>query len=352
MQRTTDIHEQIAALKAQGYSWAQIGEEVGLSAGAARTRDYEARKKMPTVDPEELQAIRQSAQRTSAPAGVCQPLYRDKSNLDSKWRVMERDSDRRIAKAKLESRFKITLPSDRVSAITFISDNHIAPGTPVAHKRMRLDAELISETNDIHVILGGDSVDNHIKHTAAILAARSQPSDQYEFFQHFLGLIQHRIMVVTSGNHDLWTNQAAGVDMVRWICKEKKLCYAPHEARITCKAGKQTYKVAVRHQYRMNSSFNQTHAVKQWLRNGEELFDIGAVCHHHETAIEEGLAFGQQRWFCRPGSYQITSAYSSQYGYNMAIPTCPSFLVFPTERKIVGTSNIREVPGWLKHYNG
>jgi len=347
MQRTTDIHEQIAALKAQGYSWAQIGEEVGLSAGAARTRHYEARRKVPVIDRSEMQKMRKLAR-----GSITESEWVDDNDIHERWRVAEEDCTRRIQKAMTESQFKCTLPSDRVSAITFASDQHIAPGTPVDLKRIRLDAELIQKTDDVHVVLGGDGVDNHIKHSSAILAARSQPSDQYEFFEYYLEMLKERILVVTSGNHDLWSNQVAGIDMVKWICKSKKLCYAPHEARITLKAGKQEYKVAVRHQYRMNSGFNQTHCVKQWLRNGEELFDIGAIGHHHEAAIEQTPMFGFQRWFCRPGSYQITSSYSAQYGWNMAIPTCPTFLVWPDERRIEGTANIQSVPGLLKHYNG
>jgi hypothetical protein len=347
MQWTDAIDDQVAELKEQGYSWANIGEQVGCTANAARTRHLEVRKKVPVVSRSDLQEMRRAAR-----GEPCVSEYQDDSDIAKKWLAMEEDSERRIAKAKTESRFFKKLPSDRVSAITIVSDQHIAPGTPVAHKRMRLDAELIRDTKDVHVILGGDGVDNHIKHSSAILAARSQPSDQYEFYDYYLELLKERILVVTSGNHDLWSNQVAGIDMVKWICKSKKLCYAPHEARITLKAGKQEYKVAVRHQYRMNSGFNQCHCVKQWLRNGEELFDIGAVGHHHEAAIESADMFGQQRWFCRPGSYQITSAYSSQYGWNMAVPTCPTFLVFPTERKILGFANISEIPRQLKNYNG
>lgn len=272
--------------------------------------------------------------------------------VEQLWKTAELDSEKRIEKASLQNKFSAKFPSNRVSCITFISDQHIAPGTPVDFKRMREDAQLVAKTDDLYAILGGDAVDNHIKHHSAILAARSQPHDQYKLFDFYLQILQHRLLVVTSGNHDLWSNQYAGIDMVGWLSKEKRLAYAPYEARIAIQCGKVEYKAAVRHQYRLNSSFNQTHAVKQWLRLGPEEFDIGCIAHHHEAAMEQFIYRDKVCWGCRPGAYQITSAYSSVYGWNNAMPTCPSFLLFPDERQIIGIHDVRAVPKLLRAYNG
>lgn len=599
------------------------------------------------------------------------------------WEKAERESVEKIDKAKNQGRFSCEFPSDRVVAISFISDQHIAPGTPCDFKRMRSDAELVASTPDLYCVLNGDGVDNHVKHFAAVLHARSTPNDQWLLYEHYLQILSESILVVTAGNHDCldtetevltqdgwksvfelsntdqtvgvnretgcaewqgineiitkqykgkmrsiytnrmslvctpghriltkntrgmkgddvdlpyelinaedfnkgtyvvpcsaksglpeydicddyiklcgiiltdghvtknvggdissfsitqresnvkyvtdlvedlglkhsvstrdrnithicgkelksiqptctvrimagsceklreliptrdhlpqwlnklsdrqfsvfmaaivegdgswashggeksgavyknerfieelqvicathgwstsivsprpgqyklnicnkrehclhpkyhnnwidyegtvwclrvpnenflvrrdgkvhytgncWTNQYAGVDMVSKLARANKFCYAPFEARMNVKHGAVDYKIALRHQYRLNSSFNQNHAVKQWQRLGDEEFDIGCIGHHHEACIEMFMYRAKECWGCRPGAYQITSAYAAQYGYNDAVPTCPSFLLFPDTRKIIGLPNVHDVPAMLKTFNG
>jgi len=267
------------------------------------------------------------------------------------WLRIEEDSARRIEHAKQRGRFRVKL-DDEVVGVSFVSDQHIAPGTPVDHKRMREDAELIAATDGLVACLAGDGVDNHIKHRAAVLAARSQPGDQWQLFEWYLSIFAHKIVAMCSGNHCAWTNQFAGIDMVAKIAKDQRLCYTPDEARIDLVMGEQTYKIAFRHQYRMNSSFNQCHAIKQWFRLGEELFDVGAIGHHHESSIEAFEGHGLTRWACRPGAYQITSAYSRQFGFNDAVPTCPTFLFWKDKRHIIGFRDVRDAVLMLKSLRG
>ena len=294
----------------------------------------------------------QSATRKQTGKVTCLWKGGDKLDMDEAWRKAEVEAIREIDRATKHAKFIATLPSNRVSAITFISDQHIAPGTPCDFKRMRLDAELIAATRDVYAILGGDCVDNHVRHLAAILFSKSRPHEQFLLFEHYLRILKKRILCVTSGNHDLWTIQVAGVDMISWICAQNKLAYAPNEARILVKLGKQEYRIAVRHQYRFNSSFNMGHAVRQWLRMGEEEFDVGCIGHHHEACVEQSMYRGKVVWVCRPGAYQITSGYASQYGHNLSTPTCPTFLLFPDKKRIVGLHDLTDVPKILRCYNG
>jgi predicted phosphodiesterase len=215
-------------------------------------------------------------------------------------------------------------------------------------RRMREDAELIAATDGAYAILGGDMVDNHIKHQSAKLAARSQPHDQWKLCEHYLSIFAEKIIVMIDGNHDKWTDQIAGIDMVNWIARNKRLYYAPDEARIDLTVGKTLYKLAVRHQYRFNSSLNLLHTVKRWWAHGEEPFDIGCIGHHHEAAIETFRFHGATCWGCRPGSYQISSAYSRQFGFNATVPRAPSFILFPDERRILGFPDIRDALKTLK----
>ena len=365
-QWTVEDDYRLRSMKTSGSSWSEISSAMGRSVDSARGRwrNIQHLVGQQQVPAGELQRFSESAARLSGKTVVSESPRNTKRldvkhawidpdlDIDEVWRKAEEDSQQRIEKARNHARFSVQLPSDRVSAISFASDQHIAPGTPVDFKRMREDAELIAETDDLYAILGGDGVDNHVKHISAIIAARSQPSDQYVLYEHYLQILLDSLICVTSGNHDLWSNQYAGIDVVSAICKKKKLAYAPYEARVDVGCGSQKYKVAVRHQYKFNSQMNQTHAVKQWLRLGEDVFDIGCICHHHEAAIEQTMHYNKIVWCCRPGAYQITSAYSQQYGFNASVPTCPTFLVFPDRHHIIGLHSVSDAPKILRAFNG
>lgn len=264
----------------------------------------------------------------------------ESSTPEARWRAAEIDNAEHIRKALLMARFSVELPGEPC-AITFISDQHVSLGNTVDLARMREDAELVASQDGVYAVLGGDACDNHIKHRSAVLAARSQPSDQFELFEWYLSIFAHRVLVAISGNHDLWTNQIAGVDVLGNLLHRNRVCYAPDEALLEIKLGSQTYKVGMRHQYRFNSSFNQTHTVKQWFKNGDYDWDIGCIGHHHVSSVEPFWVHGIERWACRPGSYQITSAYARQFGFGATCPKCPTFVVYPDRREIVGFHDLR-----------
>lgn len=267
--------------------------------------------------------------------------------VEQLWQREEKRGQLAIRRAKEVAQFRFEAPGPHVM-IAVVSDMHIAPGTPVDFRKMRADAELIRDTPGLYCILAGDQVDNHIKHRTAILAARSQPEDQYKLFEYYLGIIASKCLVVTSGNHDDWTNNFAGVDVLGRIVRDRRVFYSPDEAWLEVKVGAQNYVVAVRHQYRFGSSFNQTHTVKQWLRMGPREFDVGVIGHHHEAAIEQCIYRDRFRWVARPGSYQITSAYSRQLGFNHAIPTCPTFLFHGDDHDITGWKSVEAMARSLK----
>ncbi len=288
----------------------------------------------PTVG-QQFKAEVEAMQRAAVEGG-----YDDDEPPELVWKREEEKAARKIRKAAEAGVFRWHAPGPHL-LLSFVSDQHIAPGTPVDFKAMREDAELIRATPHCYAILGGDGIDNHIKHRAAVMAARSQPEDQYQLFEYYLRILADKSLLMVSGNHENWTTAFAGVDMLGRVARDQRLCYAPDEAFLEISVGTQTYRVAVRHQFRMNSSFNQTHAVKQWLRLGEREFDIGCIGHHHEHAVEAFVYRGKVCWGCRPGSYQITSAYSRAYGYNASIPTTPTFMIRGDRREITGFSTLR-----------
>ena len=103
------------------------------------------------------------------------------------WARAEVDGKKRIDKAVKRGRFKVDFNKGPI-AICAISDQHIAKGTPCDFARMREDAELIRDTEGFYAVLGGDGVDNHIKHRAAMISAGSGPDDQRRLFDYYFQL--------------------------------------------------------------------------------------------------------------------------------------------------------------------
>lgn len=329
---------------------AGMGEVAAKAALESRPVVADAAKDMEIAALRQMLKIAEGTQRpqeASGPVVVSGYVPPPESSPAARWVAAEGDNAERIKRARTMAQFSVSLPAEPC-AITFISDQHISIGNTVDLKAMRADAELVAETEGCYAVLGGDGCDNHIKHRAAVLAARSQPQEQYELFEWYLSIFAHRVLVAISGNHDLWTDQISGLDVMGSLCKRQRVCYAPDEAFLKLVVGEQPYSVGIRHQYRMNSSINETHAVKAWFRYGEHNWDIGCVGHNHLGCIEPFTAHGIERWACRPGSYQITSAYSRQFGYNSTTPTCPTFVLSPSERRIVGFHRLQDGIEFLK----
>jgi hypothetical protein len=258
------------------------------------------------------------------------------------WESAEKRGRKAIRKAINNGVFDVNFEKGPI-AISVISDQHIAPGSTCNFERLREDAELIRDTPGFYAVFGGDGVDNHIKHRSALIHAQSSPDQQWKLFDHYLQLFGDKILTIISGNHDAWTAQIGGVDYLGKIAEQNKICYAPAEARLNISVAGQEYKMMVRHQTgRFNSSLNQTHAVKRHYEYGTDLFDIGVICHHHEAACEAFIRHGLKRYAARPGSYQILSPYAHQYGYSRAIPTCPTFILFPEERRMIGFDDVKD----------
>ena len=294
---------------------------------------------------EELQKRLDTYNRQASASGVeCE--WVDAWNGAEEWQRAENQAAKTIDKAAKRGRFKVNFPDDRPVAISCISDQHIAPGTACDFKRMREDAEMIRDTVDpipFYACLLGDGVDNHIKIQQAVLNASSTPDTQWRLFDHYLGIFGEKILTVISGNHDAWTPSVSGVDYLSKLAASRRICYAPAEARLTVNVGRQEYKLLLRHQCgRFNSSLNQTHVVKRFWEMGEEEFDIGVVGHHHAAALECFLKRGRKHYAARPGSYQISTPYSRQYAFEPSVPTCPTFILFPNARRMIGFDDLRD----------
>jgi hypothetical protein len=346
--------KQAEALFALGKTGTEAARTVGIRDDLGRRwrREWSQRPSQTPPDTNavrdmELAALRQQV-KNAAPQLTVHTYEEEPFHAKELWDRYEVSNARKIDKALNHSQFKIKMDSSEPIGIAFVSDQHVSGDNCIDLKQMRLDAEFIAQTPRIYAILGGDGIDNHIKHRAATIAARTQPDDQLQMFDYYLQILSEKIAVMISGNHDHWTNQLAGVDVIRWLADKNKIRYSPHSAYIEWTVGRVLYRICIAHQYRFNSAMNQTHSPKQMLNFGEHDFDIGVVCHHHEPAQETFYRRGLTRWVARPGAYQVHSDYSAQYGYPTTHPTCPTVVLFPDSRKIIGFTDVREAAHYMR----
>ena len=329
-----------------GVTASDVGRKYGVSRSTASGWREKWRREKPFVQSESLKDMELAARRSAIKVHA-EDAEPDSYPIQDIWRRAESENARRINQALAGAKFRLSIDTDHPIALAFVSDQHISVGTSVDLKRMREDAEFIAASNDVYAILGGDGIDGHIKHKSAIIGARSTPDDQWRLYEYYLQILAEKVLVAISGNHDHWLSQIGGVDMVRWLAEKNRLRYSPHAAFVELTVGQTAYRICVAHQYRFNSAMNLTHSPKQMLNFGEYDFDIGAVCHQHEHAQESFRRRGLVRWVCRPGSYQIQTDYSAQYGFPLTRPTCPTAVLFPGQRKIVGFDDVRDAVAYL-----
>jgi hypothetical protein len=308
------------------HAWTSIGTALGRTPSACRVKWGEVRAALQLPRPVHVDATTTEGPPSSDPVDVL-------------WRRAEELTAKAVARATRERHVHLDIDDDRPVALVAVSDQHIATQGPVQLAAMRQDAELIASEPGMFAILGGDGVDNHIKHRSAMLGG-DRVADSWRLYDHYLSLLGSKVLAMVSGNHDDWTRDFAGIDMVQQLAQRNALHYCPDEALLSITLGTQRYRYLMRHQYRFNSSMNLTHSAKRlWEYAGDEA-DIVCVCHHHEGAAETVIRHGLPRVMLRPGSYQLQSGYSRRIGFAQTQPTCPTVIVFPDTRDMLALPDV------------
>jgi len=275
----------------------------------------------------------------------------DNEDMDSLWNAVSKINERIIKDHLDMPYFDTHIKDPGPISISFISDHHVAPYAPCDLRKMAEDAALIASTPGAYAVLGGDGVDNHIKHHSALISQASTPDMQWKLYDHYLQLlnVDNSILVMISGNHDDWTADLAGVDMISRLSQKHKIHYAPDEAYINLTIGSQNYVIAMRHKFRFNSSSNLGHTVKKWYDEGKMPFDVGCIGHHHEAHYEIFHKHGLDRIALRPGSYQISSPYARRNGFNPARPVAPTVILWGDRRELMAFKDVKQGVEYLTY---
>jgi hypothetical protein len=273
--------------------------------------------------------------------------FTDESKLEKRisdaelWEMKERLCQDAIEQEAQKKFHDIWFKKEEPYYICFVADQHIGAGHSNLTK-MREDQELLRDTPNAFQVWGGDSIDNHIKHTAAIINADSAPSKQMRLLNYLLSIAGDKILAVVGGNHEYWTPMFCGLDYIDNFFHNWGIKFNNHRLYLSIYLSGVEYKICIFHQYRYNSTLNLGHVVKRLWDMGEWDFDVGVVCHHHAEHLETFKRHGEVKWAIRPGAYQINSGYTTLRGYNDTEPTMPGIKIFPKEKRIIGFRDLRE----------
>lgn len=257
-------------------------------------------------------------------------------------------TDEAVEKARTERFCEVTIVSKQPIGLVFWSDLHLTGDGAHDIRGAFADAELTATTQGMYGIGAGDSVNNHLKHHSALIRKESNPGTDYRVFDNWLKVVERKALALITGNHDDWTVDLAGIDLISRMSAAHKIHCVSDEIIVTLKIVPEPgaeptaeYRVKVRHQYRYGSSFNPNHTVKRLWEMGEDDFDIGVIGHTHDCGYEVFTKHGLDRVAIRPGTYQVQTSYSRRFGFNRGDSRSPAVILWPDRRHFEVCRSVR-----------
>jgi len=313
---------------------AQAARSIGVSTSTVREylSQYRAQEGLPVTYPSlppELEPTDRELLETT-------DSHEDIATL---WGALEKRSEKAIEELKEARVWRFKTKEYKPIGLVFASDQHIT-ALYAHHERMRKDAEVCRDTPGMMAWLAGDGVDNHIKHRSGIIHASVEPDTQFKLYNHYLGFFGDSLLGGITGNHDHWSYQMAGIDMVGELFKQRKLVYNKHEIVLEIECGDQVYQILVRHSARGSSIYHNNHAHARERRFGSGEYDAIVLGHTHEVCCKPDHYKGRKVYDIRPGSYQVGSDCSFQWGFPDATPYCPTLILYPDKKDMIGDEDI------------
>lgn len=219
----------------------------------------------------------------------------------------------------LERRYsqEVHISGNKPVAVVLMSDIHLGGGD-VDYRSVKADAELVANTDGMYAIGVGDYTDNWIGKLEGLQRGQAVNFEaEIALMEWWFETLKKKLVAVVAGNHDTGrTKRLAGIDYIKRMLKGAELLYDTEEVRFLLTLGKAAWRVKLRHIWRGNSQYNDTHAIEKDPRFGDDAFDIGIGGHTHRgTLFREFMFHGQRRLAVLCGTYKMHDQYAVQLGY-------------------------------------
>jgi len=243
------------------------------------------------------------------------------------------------ASRKLSSRqdeITIELDVDYPIGVPFLADAHIgAVSAPLDYIRTRF--EMVAENPRFYPFSVGDTIDNYLpaSHPQGMFGTMFPPELQKELVLNLYLKIYGRWLAVVQGCHEEFSHSADDFDFTKYLAHQLGCANLGFGGVVNLKVGEQIYRIALRHKYRFNSSYNPTHCPKQLVRFEYPNADIACVAHNHRAACEQLSHRDKDRIYVRPGSFKGPDRYARSLGFTDTGSAIPVVILWPDKRQML-----------------
>lgn len=216
----------------------------------------------------------------------------------------------------------------------------------VMMRQLRQDAQAIAAAEGLHGVLMGDLIQNlnMVKHPSSMHEMTlPDPTEQMDcvrlMIHEMLGAVplnpaNPKLLGAVTGNHEMNSKKAAGVDPTKSLCQEFKLPYLWHGARVEVKVGGQNYVLGLRHLYKGESNVNTTNAQRMMYQNWMPA-DVEVLAHRHYNDMQKRPMVGGDTIFLRAGSYQKWDEHGQFSGGYKGSWGIPLIVLYPETKRII-----------------
>jgi hypothetical protein len=223
--------------------------------------------------------------------------------------------------------------------LVFMGDQHIGnKGTD--YDRMWREATIVSETEGMYCIQGGDLVDNYVIGRLSDMRAKSHTrmtiDDEWHLAADYLALFGDKIKAVVGGNHDKWTAKVSGIDYLSKIVRQfmSTPVYDSDDLTILVNIGDWPIRLRVRHKWKSSSKLNPTHGIEDFYRHNGG-FDVGVGFHTHTGGFSRAF-LGHEGSNClavQCGAYKRVDSFAKECGFPASNRSTAMAVIFDPEHK-------------------
>lgn len=214
-------------------------------------------------------------------------------------------------------------------------------------------ASTVANTDGLYAGLHGDIRDNFIlsKMMVATFGRKMSPQQALRLADYYFSLFGGKILWVVAGNHDNWEGRVSGMDSLADLVERHAVLYDNSQFSIRLRCSGVTYTLFVRHKWKMNSTYNETHSTKQTLRMGlaPPETDVVVMGDTHQPAIEYWVWAGRRRLAIRTGSAKREDEYAHELGFPEGGFLAPVLIFWPNQRKVLAFPDYREGAEYLTY---
>jgi hypothetical protein len=257
---------------------------------------------------------------------------------------------------KIEKRYSQTveIPDYRPILLVLLSDIHLG-NKHCDYINAKADAELVRDTPGVYSMCLGDVADLWITPKLAHIQ-REQPiplSDEYALLESWLDIMDHKLLCMVSGNHDLRAYNMAGIDVVQKALKNIPVLYDQHEIRFTLKLGDAAWRWKLRHSFERKSQYNPSHGIEFDAKFQDGTFDFAVEGHRHNaTMFREFYDHAYDRKIklaVTLGCYELDSAYGRQLNCPRSTPGGSAGIMLWPDGTWQSWHNIKEAVKYLEY---